>query len=107
MQALKFQSNPTSSREYAARGNAAPASTPLFQSNPTSSREYAEKRVTREYLESMFQSNPTSSREYAGPQPKPGRHRFCFNPTRPVAGNMRPLPDLVEVPAAVSIQPDQ
>ena len=84
-----FQSNPTSSREYAAALAASLAgkvgfnpTRPVagnmripracrvrlcwtFQSNPTSSREYA--RTGQKYCSdrTVFQSNPTSSREYA------------------------------------------
>ena len=110
----KFQSNPTSSREYAPRVWRGCLSCGWFQSNPTSSREYAFQRwrflraflgfnPTRPVAGNMrdlgggaatkttsFQSNPTSSREYAARSRSATRPAPCFNPTRPVAGNMRP-----------------
>ena len=61
----------------------------VFQSNPTSSREYARLWGKYEIYYSPFQSNPTSSREYAMDDGACARVEISFNPTRPVAGNMR------------------
>ena len=54
-----------------------------------------------------FQSNPTSSREYAGATSRGAMGKTCFNPTRPVAGNMRSRAMLTGAGSIVSIQPDQ
>ena len=102
-----FQSNPTSSREYAKSATKVLYWGDQFQSNPTSSREYAADPTWVMLPDDPFQSNPTSSLEYAERIGIALGALRGFNPTRPVAGNMRDLqPDRAD-PHPVSIQPDQ
>ena len=83
-----------------------PSASKTFQSNPTLGQEYRHAVASNARGIGPFQSNPTLGQEYRC-KPRVGlRPHKSFNPTRPSARNIAPLPGSRCFWPLVSIQPD-
>ena len=100
--------NPTrpSARNIAPLMRLHPSASKTFQSNPTLGQEYRHAVASNARGIGPFQSNPTLGQEYRC-KPRVGlRPHKSFNPTRPSARNIAPLPGSRCFWPLVSIQPD-